>query len=147
MKLSIVDNEVTLSVSLIELTILINFKRYFPLQGYSQAISNELIDFNCRFDNICTDSRSGIFSTFTNMVGTIFSSDGSGIDISTIIGKKQSFHNIKTALIAFYEAVLLNRNFISLLTTVCNLVIINLNLVLKISFNLFVAITRNGFNC
>ncbi|KAI2803984.1 hypothetical protein BLOT_008124 [Blomia tropicalis] len=98
MKLSIVDNEVTLS-------------------GYSQAISNELIDFNCRFDNICTDSRSGIFSTFTNMVGTIFSSDGSGIDISTIIGKKQSFHNIKTALIAFYEAVLLNRNFISLLTT------------------------------
>ena len=51
-------------------------------------------------------------------MGTIFSNDDHNVAISSVIGKKTSFYSIKTVLLAFYEAVLLNRNFISLLTTV-----------------------------
>lgn len=35
-----------------------------------------------------------------------------------MLGKDSSFKTINTVLLAFYEAVSLNRNFVSLLTTV-----------------------------
>ena len=73
MKLSIVDNEVILSVNIIKIaqpdwSTVSSTLTCFALQGYSQVISNELVDFNHKFDRICTDSRSGILSTLSSMV-------------------------------------------------------------------------------
>lgn len=52
-------------------------------------------------------------------MGIIFPGDDGSVDIPAVIGRKTSaLQGIKTVLLAFYEAVLLNRNFILLLTTV-----------------------------
>lgn len=97
MKLSIVDNETCLSC-------------------YSNAILNELITFNKTIERLCSESKNVLISAFTSMMGTLFSSTDTSSDVSSILGKRMSFKTITIALLAFYEAVLLNRNFISLLT-------------------------------
>lgn len=68
MKLSIVDNEVILSVIISHDGNSGIFNISFELQGYSHLISNELIEFNKKFDRLCAESKSSIFSTLSNMV-------------------------------------------------------------------------------
>ncbi|CAG2166751.1 unnamed protein product [Oppiella nova] len=105
------------------LTILLNYRKYesanpyimklsivddeIQLNGYSRVISNELLE----FDEINNESKSsGIFNTLTNMVGNMFIADDNGIS-------KSNLKTNNSVLLAFYEAVHLNRNFITLLTT------------------------------
>ncbi|KPM04920.1 hypothetical protein QR98_0033750 [Sarcoptes scabiei] len=75
----------------------------------------ELIEFNAKFDELITDSKTGLLSSISSMVGNIFSNDD--VNIPNAIWKKISFHRVNLVLLAFYEAVSLNRNFVSLLTT------------------------------
>lgn len=102
MKLSIVDNETCLST-------------------YSRAILSELIHFNKTIDRYVLESK-GVFSTFTSMVGTLFAAnDNNTPDIAAILSKRMSLKTVTIALIGFFEAVLLNRNFIShlLIVSLC----------------------------
>ncbi|XP_054167117.1 armadillo-like helical domain-containing protein 3 [Oppia nitens] len=92
MKLSIVDDEV-------------------QLNGYARVISNELLVFNKNFHQINNESKpSGLFNTLTNMVGNMFIAEDNGIEAN-------SLKTNNAVLLAFYEAIHLNRNFITLLTT------------------------------
>nr|XP_002131899.1 armadillo-like helical domain-containing protein 3 [Ciona intestinalis] len=90
MKLSILDNELALN-------------------GLSSVISMSLATFNNQFTNKQEESKSsGLFSTITNMVGSMFIGDS---DV-----QKHMIKSNEAILLALYEAVHLNRNFISVLT-------------------------------
>ncbi|RWS04980.1 hypothetical protein B4U79_01113 [Dinothrombium tinctorium] len=90
-RLSILDNEVALN-------------------GYAQVLSHSLLKFNRTFDQSKDEPSSGsILSTLTSMVGSMFVADD---DMQV----KESCKPSNSVLLAFYKAVHLNRNFISLLT-------------------------------
>uniref|UniRef100_A0A8C2ZQM0 Armadillo like helical domain containing 3 n=1 Tax=Cyclopterus lumpus TaxID=8103 RepID=A0A8C2ZQM0_CYCLU len=83
-KLSIVDDEPTLDVSMLSLTVF-NLKQYKDKEEENQG---------------------GFFSTLTSMVGSMFIADAD---------EKLSVQTNEAILLALYEAVHLNRNFITVL--------------------------------
>ncbi|KAF6032603.1 C10orf76 [Bugula neritina] len=79
------------------------------LNGLSQIIALSLIGHNRHYkDKISQHKPSGLMSTFTSMVGSMFSSD------ETV---KVKFTPDIPLLLALYESVHLNRNFVLALTT------------------------------
>ncbi|XP_071947908.1 armadillo-like helical domain-containing protein 3 [Antedon mediterranea] len=92
LKLSILDNELALT-------------------GLGCVVSSALADFNRQFGAKGEDAVSGggWFSAITNMVGSIFVADTDGIQA---IGKDTNL----SILLTLYEAVHLNRNFITVLS-------------------------------
>uniref|UniRef100_H2ZR09 Armadillo-like helical domain-containing protein n=1 Tax=Ciona savignyi TaxID=51511 RepID=H2ZR09_CIOSA len=90
MKLSVLDNELALN-------------------GLSSVISLSLASFNNQFIHKQEETKSsGLFSTITNMVGSMFIGDSDE--------QKHMIKSNEAILLALYEAVHLNRNFISVLT-------------------------------
>lgn len=90
MKLSILDNELALNC-------------------LGSVISSSLAMFNQQFISKQEESKStGLFSTITNMVGSMFIGDSDE--------QKQLIKTNEAVLLALYEAIHLNRNFISVLT-------------------------------
>lgn len=89
-KLSIVDNELALN-------------------GYGMVVSTALAEFNRQFLQEQAEPQAGLFSTVTNFVGTMFLAD-EGVPM------KDSGRSDDAVLLALYEAVHLNRNFITILT-------------------------------
>ncbi|CAK8690244.1 unnamed protein product [Clavelina lepadiformis] len=90
MKLSVLDNELALN-------------------GLASVISSCLSSFNRQFVSKQEETKSsGLFSTITNMVGSMFIGDSDE--------QKQLIKSNEAVLLALYEAVHLNRNFISVLT-------------------------------
>ncbi|CAN7999267.1 unnamed protein product [Ixodes pacificus] len=89
-KLSIVDNELALN-------------------GYGLVVSTALSEFNRQFVQEQSEPQSGLLSTVTNFVGTMFLAD-EGLPM------KDSGRSDDAVLLALYEAVHLNRNFITILT-------------------------------
>jgi len=110
---------------LLLLTLLANYRKYestnpyimkvsvlddeLALNGFASTISFTLAAFNRQFVSKQEESRStGLFSTITNMVGSMFIGDSDE--------QKQLIKTNESVLLALYEAVHLNRNFISVLT-------------------------------
>ncbi|ODM95975.1 hypothetical protein Ocin01_10702 [Orchesella cincta] len=109
---------------LIIVTLLVNFEKDRPndcavrlslvddhltLNGYSQAITGGLSEF-CMQHTLSAESNSGWLHSFTSMVGSMFITDEHG--------KNESLCGTKVGLlVAFYEAIHLNRNF---MTTLAN---------------------------
>lgn len=113
------------------LTLLVNYRKYesanpyivqlslladeLALNGYSQVISCALIDFCRQFasqnpmnDQQSATSNSSWFSSLSNIVGNMFVSD-EGVE------KFQQIRANNALLLALYEAIHLNRNFITTL--------------------------------
>ncbi|XP_043911526.1 armadillo-like helical domain-containing protein 3 [Protopterus annectens] len=86
-KLSIVDDETTLN-------------------GMGLVISQALAEYNRRYREKEEENQGGFFSTFTSMVGNMFIADAD---------EKISVQTNEAILLALYEAVHLNRNFITVL--------------------------------
>lgn len=90
MKLSILDNELALN-------------------SLSSVISSSLASFNNQYVSKQEETKSvGLFSAITNMVGNMFVGDADE--------QKQMIKGNEAILLALYEAIHLNRNFISVLT-------------------------------
>lgn len=90
MRLSVLDNELALSC-------------------LGSVISLAFASFNKQFIAKQDESKSsGLFSTITNMVGSMFIGDSDE--------QKQMIKSNEAILLALYEAIHLNRNFISVLT-------------------------------
>lgn len=94
--------------------------RMWFLQGYSQVIFTQLTEFNSKFDPTTHNAKPAILSAFSSVVGNLFSSDHHQVnsDLSKGFTRKTCLNHINTALLAFNEVVLLNRNFLFLLITV-----------------------------
>ncbi|XP_013385441.1 UPF0668 protein C10orf76 homolog [Lingula anatina] len=109
------------------LTLLVQYRKYesanpyivklsilddeLALNGYAQVVSSSLTEFNRCYQSRKTEHQSsgGFFSAFTNMVGSMF------------VAEEATTEAIKandSMLLALYEAVHLNRNFITTLTHV-----------------------------
>ncbi|XP_048843700.1 armadillo-like helical domain-containing protein 3 [Brienomyrus brachyistius] len=86
-KLSIVDDEPTLN-------------------GLGMVISHALTEYNRQYKDKEEENQGGFFSAFTNMVGNMFIADAE---------EKISVQTNEAILLALYEAVHLNRNFITVL--------------------------------
>uniref|UniRef100_A0A3B3T120 Armadillo like helical domain containing 3 n=1 Tax=Paramormyrops kingsleyae TaxID=1676925 RepID=A0A3B3T120_9TELE len=86
-KLSIVDDEPTLN-------------------GLGMVISQALTEYNRQYKDKEEENQGGFFSAFTNMVGNMFIADAE---------EKISVQTNEAILLALYEAVHLNRNFIAVL--------------------------------
>lgn len=86
-KLSIVDDETTLN-------------------GMGLVISQSLAEYNRRYKEKEEENQGGFFSSFTSMVGNMFIADAD---------EKISVQTNEAILLALYEAVHLNRNFITVL--------------------------------
>lgn len=90
MRLSVLDNELALSC-------------------LGSIISSAFATFNKQFVAKQEETKSsGLFSTITNMVGSMFIGDSDE--------QKQMIKSNEAVLLALYEAIHLNRNFISVLT-------------------------------
>jgi len=90
MKISVLDNELALN-------------------GFASVISSSLSTFNKQFMAKQEDSKpTGIFSTITSMVGSMF--------VGVSEEQKKMIKTNEPVLLALYEAVHLNRNFITILT-------------------------------
>lgn len=78
------------------------------LTGFSQVISASLLEYNQQYQSKTTESEGGgFFAALTNMVGNMF------------VGEEAKNEVVKTndsILLALYEAIHLNRNFITTLT-------------------------------
>ncbi|XP_016890462.1 armadillo-like helical domain-containing protein 3 [Cynoglossus semilaevis] len=86
-KLSIVDDEPT-------------------LDGMGMVIQQALTEYNRQFRDKQEETQGGFFSTLTSMVGSMFIADAD---------EKLSVQTNEAILLALYEAVHLNRNFITVL--------------------------------
>ncbi|XP_037094920.1 armadillo-like helical domain-containing protein 3 [Syngnathus acus] len=86
-KLSIVDDEPT-------------------LDGMGLVVHHALMDYNRQYKNKEEEHQGGFFSTLTSMVGNMFIADAD---------EKLSVQTNEAILLALYEAVHLNRNFITVL--------------------------------
>ncbi|XP_051883068.1 armadillo-like helical domain-containing protein 3 isoform X2 [Pristis pectinata] len=86
-KLSIVDDEATLN-------------------GMGLVISQALTEYNRQYKDKEEESQGGFFSALTNMVGNMFIAE---------VEEKISVQTNEAILLALYEAVHLNRNFITVL--------------------------------
>lgn len=108
------------------LTLLVNYRKYesanpyvvklsilddeLALNGYSQVITAALSEFNWKYAAQTYDSQSqGWLSSLTSMVGNMFVAD----ELATRTQSIKANHGV---LVALYEAVHLNRNFIATLT-------------------------------
>ncbi|XP_075895027.1 armadillo-like helical domain-containing protein 3 isoform X1 [Nelusetta ayraudi] len=86
-KLSIVDDEPT-------------------LDGMGMVVHQALTEYNRQYKDKEEENQGGFFSTFTSMVGNMFIADAD---------EKLSVQTNEAILLALYEAVHLNRNFITVL--------------------------------
>ncbi|XP_064601985.1 LOW QUALITY PROTEIN: armadillo-like helical domain-containing protein 3 [Liolophura sinensis] len=105
------------------LTLLVQYRKYesanpyivklsilddeLAMTGYAQVVSSVLSDFNREFQLKHTEPQGGWFSSFTNMVGNMF------------VAEEKEVEMVKandSILLALYEAIHLNRNFITALT-------------------------------
>ncbi|XP_037085704.1 armadillo-like helical domain-containing protein 3 [Pollicipes pollicipes] len=108
------------------LTLLVNYRKYeaanpyvvklsilddeLALNGYSQVITAALTEFNWKYSAQTYDAQNqGWLSSFTSMVGNMFVAD----ELATRTESIKANHGV---LVALYEAVHLNRNFIATLT-------------------------------
>ncbi len=107
------------------LTILVQYRKYestnpyvfrlslldeeLALHGYAHAITTSLGSYNQGYESSLTDqpSNSGWFTTITSMVGNMFVSDEGQV--------REQLRACNAPLLALYEAVHLNRNFIATL--------------------------------
>ena len=79
------------------------------LHGYGQVITICLASYNQNYENSLSDQpHSGWLSSFTSMVGNMFVSDEAHV-------RPDQLRACNAALLALYEAVHLNRNFIATL--------------------------------
>ncbi|CAH0553527.1 unnamed protein product [Brassicogethes aeneus] len=107
------------------ITLLVNYRKYdaanpyvvklsilddeLALNGYGQVITSSLSEFCNQYNNEHTENQnSSWFSSLTNMVGNIFISEEGGF-------RTQQVRANNALLLAFYEAIHLNRNFITTL--------------------------------
>ncbi|XP_078588857.1 armadillo-like helical domain-containing protein 3 isoform X1 [Branchiostoma floridae x Branchiostoma japonicum] len=111
--------------ALLLLTILVNYRKYesvnpyivklsilddeLALNGLGWVISSALTEFNRKYKEKKEEPQSGWLSSITSMVGNIFVGDSDSVS-----AKVRTNDSI---LLALYEAVHLNRNFITVLTT------------------------------
>lgn len=77
------------------------------LTGYAHVVSSALSDFNRNYKLKNTDQQTGWFSSFANMVGNMFVAEEKEIE---------AVRANDSILLALYEAIHLNRNFITALT-------------------------------
>lgn len=105
------------------LTLLIQYRKYesanpyivklsilddeLALTGYAQVVSTLLADFNREYGKQGTETQTGWFSALASMVGNMFVPEERQIEL---VRAKDSL------LLALYEAIHLNRNFITALT-------------------------------
>ena len=79
------------------------------LHGYGQVITSSLASYNQSYEATLSDQpHSGWFSSITSMVGNMFVSDDGAV-------RPDQLRACNFALLALYEAVHLNRNFIATL--------------------------------
>ncbi|KAI1300174.1 UPF0588 membrane protein C20F10.02c [Halotydeus destructor] len=84
------------------------------LIGYAYVVSQALQEFNKQYDEKIEEPKTaGFFSSFTSLVGNMFIADD---DNGLISQPKPVIKPSYSVLLAFYEAIHLNRNFITLLT-------------------------------
>ncbi|XP_032806237.1 armadillo-like helical domain-containing protein 3 [Petromyzon marinus] len=76
------------------------------LNGEGLVISRALTEYNRQYKAKEEEHQGGIFSAITNMVGSMFVGDGE---------EKMSVKTNESILLALYEAVHLNRNFVAVL--------------------------------
>ncbi|XP_076467026.1 armadillo-like helical domain-containing protein 3 [Babylonia areolata] len=105
------------------LTLLVQYRKYesanpyivklsilddeLALTGYAQVVSTLLADFNRDYEKQSTETQTGWFSTLASMVGNMFVAEEKQIEL---VRANDSL------LLALYEAIHLNRNFITALT-------------------------------
>ncbi|PVD29992.1 hypothetical protein C0Q70_09253 [Pomacea canaliculata] len=105
------------------LTLLVQYRKYesanpyvvklsilddeLALTGYAQVVSTLLADFNREYERKSTEPQGGWFSTLANMMGNMFVAEEKQIEL---VRANDSI------LLALYEAIHLNRNFITALT-------------------------------
>ncbi|XP_069756329.1 armadillo-like helical domain-containing protein 3 isoform X3 [Narcine bancroftii] len=85
------------------LALLVNYRKY---EGMGLVISQALTEYNRQYKDKEEESQGGFFSALTNMVGNMFIAD---------VEEKISVQTNEAILLALYEAVHLNRNFITVL--------------------------------
>lgn len=105
------------------LTLLVQYRKYesanpyivklsilddeLALTGYAQVVSSSLTDFNREYQTKNAEPQSGWFSAIANMVGNMFVAEEKTVE---------SVRANDSILLALYEAIHLNRNFITALT-------------------------------
>uniref|UniRef100_A0A3B3YQ26 Armadillo-like helical domain-containing protein n=1 Tax=Poecilia mexicana TaxID=48701 RepID=A0A3B3YQ26_9TELE len=123
-KLSIVDDEPTLDVSMLLLAVSslkndgekqatfssgrLTTERLISChsQGMGVVLHQALTEYNRQYKDKEEENQGGFFSTLTSMVGSMFIAD---------VDEKLSVQTNEAILLALYEAVHLNRNFITVL--------------------------------
>ena len=88
------------------------------LQGFAHVICTALNDYNRIYgDKNHEPVSGGLFSSISSLMGSMFVAD----DESNLKSPKpQPVRPKNSVLLAFYQAIHLNRNFINLLTNVSN---------------------------
>ena len=107
------------------MTILVQYRKYesanpyvvklsildqeLALHGYGQVITGSLVSYTQGYDiNYADQSSGGWLSSFTSMVGNMFVSDEGSPRVEQMRARN-------SVLLALYEAIHLNRNFIATL--------------------------------
>uniref|UniRef100_A0A7N8Y3M5 Armadillo like helical domain containing 3 n=1 Tax=Mastacembelus armatus TaxID=205130 RepID=A0A7N8Y3M5_9TELE len=101
------------------LALLVNYRKYevctytviellgcFLSQGMGMVVHQALTEYNRQYKDKEEENQGGFFSTLTSMVGSMFIADAD---------EKLSVQTNEAILLALYEAVHLNRNFITVL--------------------------------
>ncbi|XP_070965596.1 armadillo-like helical domain-containing protein 3 isoform X2 [Oncorhynchus clarkii lewisi] len=85
------------------LALLVNYRKY---EGMGLVVGQALTQYNRQYKDKEEENHGGFFSTLTSMVGSMFIADAD---------EKLSVQTNEAILLALYEAVHLNRNFITVL--------------------------------